>query len=56
MAILKHISSKNANYYRAMEYLMYQHDRFTNKPLLDENGRVMMREDFLMNLHSHAVQ
>ena len=41
MAIIKHIASKNADYGAAERYLMYKHDEFTNKPILDENGRMI---------------
>ena len=46
MAILKHISSKNANYGDAEKYLTFEHDEFTMKPTLDENGRLIPREDY----------
>ncbi len=46
MAILKHISSKNADYGAAEQYLTFQHDEFSMKPTLDENGRLVPREDF----------
>ena len=38
MAILKHIASKNADYGEAERYLIFQHDEYTQKPILDENG------------------
>ena len=38
MAIIKHIKSKNINYSTALEYLMFQHDEITNKPILDDFG------------------
>ena len=38
MAILKHIASKNADYRAAFNYLVYQHDEFTQKPILDDAG------------------
>ena len=41
MAILKHISSKNANYGDAEKYLTFEHDEFTMKPTLDADGRLM---------------
>ena len=41
MAILKHISSKNANYGDAEKYLTFEHDEFTMKPTLDETGRLV---------------
>ena len=43
MAIIKHLSSKSANYGRAVEYLMYKQDRLTNRSIEDENGRLIMR-------------
>ncbi len=49
MAILKHMSSKSADYGRAMEYLMYQHDRYSNSMLFDERGNCLMRENFLID-------
>ena len=41
MATFKHISSKNADYGAAEAYLTFEHDEFTMKPTLDENGRLM---------------
>ena len=49
MAILKHISSKNADYGAAEQYLLFQHDEFTMKPVLDENGRLIPREDYRLS-------
>ena len=46
MAILKHFSSKNADYGAAEKYLLFQHDEFTMKPVLDETGRLIPREDY----------
>ena len=48
MAILKHIASKNANYGSAIDYLKYQHDEFHLVPVLDENGNMMLREEFYL--------
>lgn len=48
MAILKHIASKNANYGSALDYLKYQHDEFHLVPVLDENGNMMLREEFYL--------
>lgn len=49
MAIIKHLSSKSANYGRAVEYLMYEQDRLTNRSIEDENGRLIMRENFIID-------
>ena len=46
MAILKHFSSKNADYGAVEKYLLFQHDEFTMKPVLDETGRLIPREDY----------
>ena len=40
LATFKHISSKNADYSAAEAYLTFEHDEFTMKPTLDENGRL----------------
>ena len=46
MATFKHISSKNADYGAAEQYLTFEHDEFTMKPTLDETGRLVPREDY----------
>ena len=46
MATFKHISSKNADYGAAEQYLTFEHDEFTMKPTLDENGRLIPRDDY----------
>ena len=46
MATFKHISSKNANYGDAEKYLTFEHDEFTMKPTLDEQGQLVPREDY----------
>ena len=47
MATLKHINSKNADYGAAEQYLLFEHDEFTMKPVLDETGRLIL-DDFGM--------
>ena len=49
MATLKHISSKNSDYTAIEAYLVYQHDEFTGKQLLDEQGRPKLRESYLLD-------
>ena len=49
MATLKHINSKNADYGAAERYLMFEHDEFTMKPVLDENGRLIPREGYRLS-------
>lgn len=49
MAILKHIASKNADYSEIQRYLTFQHDEYNNKPILDENGRLIPREEYYLD-------
>lgn len=49
MAIVKHIKSRNANYSDALNYLLYQHDEKNGKPILDEYGNKLLREEFYMD-------
>ena len=46
MATFKHISSKNADYGAAEQYLTFEHDEFSMKPTLDENRRLIPRDDY----------
>ena len=49
MATLKHISSKNSDYTAIEAYLVYQHDAFTGKQLLDEQGKPKLRDSYLLD-------
>ena len=49
MAILKHIASKNADYGEAERYLIFQHDEYTQKHILDENGHMLIREEYYLD-------
>ena len=49
MATLKHISSKNSDYTAIEAYLVYKHDEFTGKVILDEQSRPMLRESYLLD-------
>ena len=49
MAILKHIASKNADYGEIQRYLMFEHDEDTSKPILDENGELIPRKEYIMD-------
>ena len=49
MAILKHIASKNADYGETQRYLMFQYNEDTIKPILDENGRLIPREEYYLD-------
>ena len=52
MAILKHIASKNADYGESERYLIFQHNEYTQKPVLDENGHMIIREEYYLYLCS----
>lgn len=49
MAVLKHLSSKNADYGKALEYLMFQHNERTQQPILDANGNMMLRDEYYLD-------
>ena len=49
MATVKHIKIKNQNYNAAVQYLTYQHNEFTNKPILNENGNMILRGEYLID-------
>lgn len=48
MAIIKHIPVKNRYYSAAVEYLTCKFDEHTMKPLVDAKGRMIMRDNFLI--------
>ena len=49
MCIRDSINSKNADYGAAEQYLLFEHDEFTMKPVLDETGRLIPREDYRLS-------
>ena len=49
MATVKHIKVKNNWYSDAVRYLKYRHDEYTNRPILDENGALILRDFYLMD-------
>ena len=49
MAILKHIASKNADYGEAERYLIFQYNEYTGKPILDQNKKMIPREEYLID-------
>ena len=49
MAILKHMTSKNADYGESQRYLIFQHDESTGKPILDTDGQMILREEYYMD-------
>ena len=49
MATLKHIASKSSDYTAIEAYLVYQHDEFSGKVILDKQDRPMLRETYLLD-------
>ena len=49
MAVIKHIASKNADYGESERYLIFQHDEYTQKPVLDENGHMILRDEYYLD-------
>lgn len=49
MATVKHIAIRNSNYSATTDYLTMQHNEFTNKPILDQNGEMIPRDFYLMD-------
>ena len=47
-AILKHIAVKSSNYAKMQQYLLFKHDPRHRQPILDEEGRMIFREAFIM--------
>ena len=56
MAIIKHISVKNRFYSDAVEYLTCKFDEYTNKPILDEKGRLKELIVMLILLEQSALK
>ena len=48
MAVIKHIASKNADYGESERYLIFQHNEYTQKPVLDENGHMILRDEYYL--------
>ena len=49
MAILKHIASKNADYGESERYLIFQHNEYTQKPILDDEGHMILRDEYYLD-------
>ena len=49
MAVIKHIASKNADYGESERYLIFQHNEYTQKPILDENGHMILRDEYYLD-------
>ena len=55
MATLKHISSKNSDYTAIEAYLVYQHDEFSGKVILDEQGKPKLRESYVLDTLEYFI-
>ncbi len=49
MAVLKHLSSKSADYSKALEYLIFTHNARTQKPILNDRGQMVLRDEFYLD-------
>jgi hypothetical protein len=49
VAVIKHIASKNADYGESERYLIFQHNEYTQKPVLDENGHMILRDEYYLD-------
>ena len=49
MAVIKHIASKNSDYGESERYLIFQHNEYTQKPILDKEGHMMLREEYYLD-------
>ena len=48
MAVIKHIANKNSDYGESERYLIFQHNEYTQKPILDEEGHMILREEYYL--------
>ena len=48
MATIKHLAIKNKSFAFPLRYLTYQYDEKTNKPILDENLHMVLRDEYLI--------
>ena len=49
MAVIKHIASKNTDYGEAERYLIFQHNEYTQKPILDDEGHMILRDEYYLD-------
>ena len=49
MAVIKHIASKNADYGEAERYLIFQHNEYTQKTILDDEGHMILRDEYYLD-------
>ena len=49
MTVIKHIASKNADYGESERYLIFQHNEYTQKPILDDEGHMILRDEYYLD-------
>ena len=49
VAIIKHLAVKNKKYKDALFYMIYKHDEETGKAILDENGKMVLRDEYYID-------
>lgn len=49
MAVIKHIASKNADYGESERYLIFQHNEYTQKPILNDEGHMILRDEYYLD-------
>ena len=49
MALIKHLKIYNSNYFNALDYVLFQHNESTGKPVLDGNGNKVMRDEIYLD-------
>ena len=49
VAVIKHIASKNADYGESERYLIFQHNEYTQKPILDDEGHMILRDEYYLD-------
>ena len=49
MAVIKHIASKNADYGESERYLIFQHNKYTQKPIVDDEGHMLLRDEYYLD-------
>ena len=49
MAVIKHIASKNADYGESERYLIFQHNEYTQNPILNDEGHMILRDEYYLD-------
>lgn len=49
MALIKHLKIYNKNYFDALDYVLFQHNELTGKPILDAQNNKVLREEYYLD-------